>query len=73
MKIEPLILSSKDRNKKLKCRLLQFLFGALRVNAFFFFLLSAYNLISLKWLWGCGRRNEKNGSMKISLFSCVFL
>ena len=25
---------SKDKSKKLKCRLLQFLFGALRVNMF---------------------------------------
>ena len=32
MKIQAL-LSSKDNSKKLKCRLLQFLFGALRVNA----------------------------------------
>ena len=27
------LLSSKDKSKKLKCRLLQFLFGALRVNS----------------------------------------
>ena len=26
------LISSKDKSKKLKCRLLQFLFGALRVN-----------------------------------------
>ena len=26
------LFSSKDKRKKLKCRLLQFLFGALRVN-----------------------------------------
>ena len=26
------LFSSKDRSEKLKCRLLQFLFGALRVN-----------------------------------------
>ena len=26
------LFSSKDKTKKLKCRLLQFLFGALRVN-----------------------------------------
>ena len=26
------LLSSKDKSKKLKCRLLQFLFGAFRVN-----------------------------------------
>ena len=26
------LLSSKDKSKKLKCRLLQFLFGTLRVN-----------------------------------------
>ena len=31
MKNEPL-LSSKDKSKKLKCLLLQFFFGALRVN-----------------------------------------
>ena len=28
------LVSSKDKSKKLKCLLLQFLFGALRVNAF---------------------------------------
>ena len=28
------LFSSKDKIKKLKCRLLQFLFGALRVKAF---------------------------------------
>ena len=27
------VFSSKDKSKKLKCRLLQFLFGALRVNS----------------------------------------
>ena len=26
------LVSSKDKSKKLKCRLLQFLFGALRIN-----------------------------------------
>ena len=31
MKINP-YFSSKDKGKKLKCRLLQFLFGALRVK-----------------------------------------
>ena len=30
------LFSSKDKSKKLKCRLLQFLFGALRVNTFCF-------------------------------------
>ena len=29
------LFSSKDKNKKLKCRLLQFLFGALRLNSKF--------------------------------------
>ena len=29
------LFSSKDKSKKLKCRLLQFLFGALRVNGSF--------------------------------------
>ena len=29
------LFSSKDKSKKLKCRLLQFLFGALRVNKYF--------------------------------------
>ena len=28
------LFSSKDKSKKLKCRLLQFLFGALRVTVF---------------------------------------
>ena len=28
------LCSSKDESKKLKCRLLQFLFGALRVNGY---------------------------------------
>ena len=28
------LLSSKDKSRKLKCRLLQFLFGALRVHSF---------------------------------------
>ena len=28
------LFSSKDKSKKLKCRLLQFLFGALRVNKY---------------------------------------
>ena len=28
------LFSSKDKSKKLKCRLLQFLFGALRVKAY---------------------------------------
>ena len=28
------LFSSTDKSKKLKCRLLQFLFGALRVNMF---------------------------------------
>ena len=28
------LFSSKDKSKKLKCRLLQFLFGTLRVNGF---------------------------------------
>ena len=31
MKIQALF-SSKDKNNKIKCRLLQFLFGALRIN-----------------------------------------
>ena len=30
------LFSSKDKSKKLKCRLLQFLFGALRVNNIYF-------------------------------------
>ena len=36
------LFSSKDKSKKLNCRLLQFLFGALRVNVkpAFFFLVS---------------------------------
>ena len=34
------LFSSKDKSKKLKCRLLQFLFGALRVKGHFY---SAHN------------------------------
>ena len=32
------LFSSKDKSKKLKCCLLQFLFGALRVKSFFCYL-----------------------------------
>ena len=32
------LFSSKDKSKKLKCRLLQFLIGALRVDLIHFFL-----------------------------------
>ena len=35
------LFSWKDRSKKLKCRLLQFLFGALRIKAYFW----TYNII----------------------------
>ena len=38
--------SSKDKSKKLKCRLLQFLFDALRVNVTFIFL---YESRSVYW------------------------
>ena len=31
------LFSSKDKSKKFKCRLLQFLFGTLRVKAFLIF------------------------------------
>ena len=34
------LFSSKDNSKNLKCRLLQFLFGALRVNIYKYFPLS---------------------------------
>ena len=30
------LFSSEDKSKKLKCRLLQFLFGALRVNRYMY-------------------------------------
>ena len=40
------LFSSKDISKKLKCRLLQFLFGALRVESIFF-LLSELRNVSL--------------------------
>ena len=36
------LFSSKDKSKKLKCRLLQFLFGALRVKGHFY---SAHNCL----------------------------
>ena len=32
MKKNQAVFSSEDKSKKIKCRLLQFLFGALRVN-----------------------------------------
>ena len=34
MKKNQALFSSKDKSKKLKCHLLQFLFGAFRVNSF---------------------------------------
>ena len=40
------LFSSKDKTKKLKCRLLQFLFGALRVKKLFT-LLTTCSTISL--------------------------
>ena len=40
------LFSSKDKTKKLKCRLLRFLFGALRVNQKFFFNLSPLEMLS---------------------------
>ena len=46
------LFSSKDKSKKLKCRLLQFLFGAFRVkqssSGDFFFILFRRNLLSLR-------------------------
>ena len=45
------LFSSKDKSKKLKCRLLQILFGALRVNLsiFYFILQSVFrNCINLQ-------------------------
>ena len=38
------LFSSKDKSKILKCRLLQFSFGALRVNNLFIFILSRAKL-----------------------------
>ena len=40
------LFSSKDKSKKLKCRLLQFLFGALRVKLSLSFCNYAYTLLS---------------------------
>ena len=40
------LISSKDKSKKLKCHLLQFLFGALRVNIFIQFI---YSCIPVRW------------------------
>ena len=42
------LFSSKDKSKKLKCRLLQFLFGPLRVNSIVVF-------------FSVGRDNPKRG------------
>ena len=41
------LFSSKDKSKKLKCRLLQFLFGALRVKHHFCLLLAKSKCISI--------------------------
>ena len=38
------VFSSKDESKKLKCRLLQFLFGALRVSLQYPLFLLSFNL-----------------------------
>ena len=43
------LFSSKDKSKKIKCRLLQILYDALRVNRkfhFFFFIIT----VELQWL-----------------------
>ena len=39
------LFSSKDKSKKLKCRLLQFLFGTLRLNLYF---LNLYESVGLQ-------------------------
>ena len=41
------LFSSKDKSKKIKCRLLQFLFGALRVNTVIRFIYSRFFLLML--------------------------
>ena len=38
----------KDKSKKIKCRLLQFLFGALRLNRLFIFPKGVYNVCSTR-------------------------
>ena len=45
------LFSSKDKSKKLKCRLLQFLFAALRNKILF----------SQKTGWNCDQRSGKDG------------
>ena len=44
------LFSSKDKSKKLKCRLLPFLFGALRVKLSMLFLFSAVFFVSEDFL-----------------------
>ena len=39
------LFSSKDKSEKLKCSLLQFLFGTLKVNFFLFNMQANYNLM----------------------------
>ena len=46
------LFSSKDKSKKLKCRLLQFLFGALRVKR------SHEGMIKLNWYTFRGRNSS---------------
>ena len=48
------LFSSKDKSKKLKCRLLQFLFGTLRVKESFTFIIlsvNAYDYIAQIYLF----------------------
>ena len=49
------LLSSKDKSKKLKCRLLQFLFGALRVNSDRLLCTQDTNIIKISMKVICGR------------------
>ena len=48
------LFSLKDKNKNFKCRLLQFLFGALKVNAkFVLFTLDAFRILPSAAGGGC--------------------
>ena len=47
------LFSSKDKSKKLKCHLLQFLIGALRVNTKINELLSVKQELNNKWCLAC--------------------
>ena len=58
------LFSLKDKSKKLKCCLLQFLFGALRVKSFFFGIFMQQQQKN---------NNNNNRNDMQFLYSCIFI